>query len=99
VSAAHFIRTVLAPELEGENPADIERLTIKLGRALAAHPFTKAGLEMALWDILGKCASLPLYRLLGGAVREYVPTKWAVSGVDPGKAAEIAGPSSRAFAP
>src|SRR5205823_10923144 len=32
----------------------------------------------------------PVYQLLGGKVREFVPTKWSVSGVEPGKAAEIA---------
>jgi muconate cycloisomerase len=58
--------------------------------ALAGHPFTKAALEMALWDILGKSAGMPLYRLLGGAVREFVPTKWSISGVEPDRAAGIA---------
>ncbi|MEO7146005.1 MAG: enolase C-terminal domain-like protein, partial [Bryobacteraceae bacterium] len=53
-------------------------------------PFTKSGLEMALWDILGKALNLPLYRLLGGPVREFVPTKWSVSGLEPARAAEIA---------
>jgi muconate cycloisomerase len=45
---------------------------------------------MALWDVLGKSKGLPVCKLLGGAVRESVPTKWSVSGVEPGKAAEIA---------
>lgn len=89
-TAAHFIETVLGPQLEGENPGEIERLTVKLRRALAGNPFTRSGLEMALWDLLGKEAGLPVYRLLGGAVREFVPTKWSVSGLEPGKAAEIA---------
>jgi muconate cycloisomerase len=90
VTATHFIATLLAPQLEGENPAEIERLSTKLRRALAGNPFTKAALEMALWDILGKVAGLPLYRLLGGPVREWVATKWSVSGLDPERAAEIA---------
>jgi L-alanine-DL-glutamate epimerase-like enolase superfamily enzyme len=89
-TAAHFIEQYLAPQLEGQDPTEIERLSRMLRQALAANPFTKAALEMALWDILGKSVGLPVHRLLGGAVREFVPTKWSVSGVEPDKAAEIA---------
>src|SRR5580765_2566263 len=45
---------------------------------------------MALCEILGKSKGLPVYKLLGGAVRRSVPTKWSVSGVEPKHAAEIA---------
>jgi len=90
VTAAHFICDYLAPALQGEDPAQIERLTARMRYRLAANPFTKAGVEMALWDILGKAAGLPLYRLWGGPVRDFVPTKFSVSGLDPGKAAELA---------
>ncbi len=90
VTAAHFIRTILEPALTGQDPRDIERLAIRMRAALAGHAFTKAALEMALWDILGKIAGLPVYRLLGGPVREFVPTKWSISGVEPERAAGIA---------
>ena len=86
VTAAHLIRNFFFPLLQGEDPTQVERLTAKM-RRVAANPFTKAGLEMALWDILGKTAGLPLYRLWGGAVRDFVPTKFSVSGQEPAKAA------------
>ncbi|HZP80969.1 MAG TPA: mandelate racemase/muconate lactonizing enzyme family protein [Chthonomonadaceae bacterium] len=89
-TAAHFIAENLAPALVGENPTEIERLTRKMNTVLAGNPFTKSGLEMALWDILGKTAGLPVYRLLGGPVREFVPTKYSLSGMEPEKAAELA---------
>jgi muconate cycloisomerase len=43
-----------------------------------------------LWDLLGKWVGKPVYELLGGKVRDFVATKWSVSGVEPAKAAEIA---------
>jgi muconate cycloisomerase len=89
-TARHLIATFLEPALAGEDARDIERLTMKMRRAVANHPFTKAGLEMALWDILGKACGLPVYRLLGGAVRERVPIKMSVSGVEPQRAAQLA---------
>jgi muconate cycloisomerase len=90
VTAAHFIREFLAPLLIGENPLEIERLTRKLHRRIAHNMFTKAALEMALWDIFGQAAGLPLYRLLGGPVRECVPLKFSVTGAAPTAAAGIA---------
>jgi muconate cycloisomerase len=91
VSAAHFIRTYFAPALIGEDPTNIDAATRKFASTVALNPFTKSGVEMALWDIRGKVEGHPVYKLLGGgAVRPFVPTKWSVSGVAPDKAAEIA---------
>ena len=89
-TAQHLIKTYLAPLLIGENPLAIKDLTKKFRLAFAGNFFTKAAIEMALWDIAGKAAGKPVYELLGGKVREFVPTKWSVSGVEPEKAAEIA---------
>jgi muconate cycloisomerase len=89
-TAAHYIQNLLAHHLIGENPCQIERIMRLLNALLAENYFTKAGIEMALWDILGKVAGLPLYRLWGGAVRDFVPTKFSISGQSPDKAGEIA---------
>lgn len=89
-TAARIIQTYLAPVLIGQDPTHIERLTNVMRKTVANNPFTKSAIEMALWDILGKVAGLPVYRLLGGPVREYVTTKFSVSGLEPEKAAEIA---------
>jgi muconate cycloisomerase len=90
VTAAHIIATILAPLLAGEDPTHVERLARVLRGTVAGHPFTKAAVEMALWDILGKVAGLPLYRLLGGPVRDVVPTKFSVTGQPPPAAAQVA---------
>jgi muconate cycloisomerase len=90
VTAAHFIQTYIAPLLVGEEATDINRLSLKIKSAVAGNPFTKAAVEMALWDLLGKSLNTPVYKLLGGAIREFVPTKWSVSGVEPAQAADIA---------
>jgi muconate cycloisomerase len=45
---------------------------------------------MALWDIAGKAAGKPVYELLGEKVREFVPTKFSVSGRPPDDARRIA---------
>jgi L-alanine-DL-glutamate epimerase-like enolase superfamily enzyme len=93
VTAAHFINTYFAPLLIGESlreVPDIERLTTKFTFPVAGNLFTKAGVEMALWDLLGKALGKPVYELLDGKVLDFVPIKWSVSGVEPRKAAEIA---------
>lgn len=89
-TAAHFIDSIFAPILIGEDARDVEGLTFRIGRALAGNAFTKAAIEMALWDILGKATGVPVYRLLGGPVRQSLPTKWSISGVEPDRAARIA---------
>src|SRR5437899_6608584 len=89
-TGAHLIHTYLEPLLLGEDPTNVENLTTKFRLAFAANYFTKSAVEMALWDIAGKAAGQPVYELLGGKAREFVTTKWSVSGVEPEKAAEIA---------
>jgi galactonate dehydratase len=67
----------LAPMLIGEDPTRIEHLYEKLYRMsffrLGVIGMSAiSGIEHALWDILGKSLNVPVYKLLGGAVRDKV---------------------------
>jgi muconate cycloisomerase len=90
VSAAHFINTYFAPVLVGQDPTRIEEVSRAVFTHVAGNFFTKAAVEMALWDLAGKAAGVPVYVLLGGKIREDVTTKWSVSGQPPEQATEIA---------
>lgn len=69
------INELLGPELVGQNPLNISHLRWRMERVTKLNPFTKAGLEIALWDLLGKATGQPISQLLGGAVHETLPIK------------------------
>jgi L-alanine-DL-glutamate epimerase-like enolase superfamily enzyme len=58
----------------GEDPTNVERVVSKIRRLGAFKPWGSAvsAIEMALWDIAGKASGLPIYKLLGGKVRDRV---------------------------
>lgn len=58
----------------GEDPTDVERVLLKIRRMGAFKPWGAAvsAIEMALWDIAGQAAGLPVYKLLGGKIRDRV---------------------------
>ncbi|MBL8095350.1 MAG: mandelate racemase/muconate lactonizing enzyme family protein [Anaerolineales bacterium] len=58
----------------GEDPTNVERVMLKIRRLGSFKPWGAAvsAIEIALWDIAGKAAGLPIYKLLGGKVRDRV---------------------------
>lgn len=76
---SHAISSGLRDLLVGEDPRDIERLwdrmyqgSIFYGRR-GVGVMAISGLDIALYDILGKALEVPVYRLMGGARRESLP--------------------------
>ncbi|MDX1983093.1 MAG: enolase C-terminal domain-like protein [Bryobacteraceae bacterium] len=75
----YIVEQHLKKLLMGENPLDIEMLwdimwrsTLYYGRKGAViHAIS--GVDLALWDLMGKFTGLPVWRLLGGRTRERVP--------------------------
>src|SRR5215211_9025822 len=70
--------SVLSPLLEGENALEPERVSEKLhqntfwlGRG-GSVTHAISGVDIALWDVLGKATGQPVGRLLGGRYRERV---------------------------
>jgi len=83
----------LAPLLIGENPFDIERIYLKMNQAVQGHVWVKAGLDIALWDLMGRALEMPSYYLLGGAVRRRAQVEgvgYGIPMVEPEKVAKIA---------
>ncbi len=58
----------------GEDPTDVERVMLKIRRLGAFKPWGSAvsAIEIALWDIAGQAAGVPVYKLLGGKIRDRV---------------------------
>lgn len=80
----HFgeiIKAEIAPALIGADPLDLAdcearcvppwQITANTGENAATVAF--GAVELALWDIRGKAFGMPLYKLLGGAVRKVIP--------------------------
>ena len=73
---ARMIEDVFGRYAEGTDPHDIENLWRRVySSGFTQHPdLTMMGvlsaLEMACWDIIGKAANQPVYKLLGGQVHE-----------------------------
>lgn len=74
--AAYIVEKHLARFLEGRSPTDYEKIwdqmyfsTQYYGRkGLVVNAIS--GVDLALWDLLGKLRGEPVYHLLGGAVRD-----------------------------
>ena len=94
-SYAKGVRAGLAeigPKLIGRDPTDLGPLNRHMDAVLRGHSYVKAPVDIACWDILGKLAGLPAYKLLGGAEQDSIALYRAISQEDADVMAEkIAG--------
>ncbi|MBA3378814.1 MAG: mandelate racemase/muconate lactonizing enzyme family protein, partial [Chloroflexia bacterium] len=65
---------MLKPALIGQDPTNVERVMRRIRNRGGFKPWGAAvsAIEMALWDLAGKAAGLPVHKLLGGKVRDRV---------------------------
>lgn len=88
----------VAPKLIGLDPTNLGEINRAMDAALNGHPYVKAPLDIACWDLLGKEAGLPLVTLLGGKAQEEVQLYRAISQEIPEEMAKkIAGYKSEGY--
>ncbi len=94
---AVLIRDRIAARIIGEDPVAVEKihdLMLRLDRHGRSGYFMTAlsAIDCAVWDLKGKILDQPVYRLLGGPIRERVPAYASMLGfsVEPDQAAETA---------
>lgn len=69
----------LCPHLIGLDPLNIGDINRVMDAALRGHPYAKAPIDIACWDLLGLATGLPVYTLLGGAAQDDVVLYRAIS--------------------
>lgn len=75
---AQDVQHVLAHVLLGADPFQITHLLKEMEHVLANATLAIAGLEMALYDIIGKALHTPVYNLIGGKVRDTIPLSFSL---------------------
>ena len=74
------VRNALAPVLLGRDPLQIDRLWADMFEKInysgwaGAEMRAISAVDLALWDIAGKAAGLPVYQMLGGRSRDAIRT-------------------------
>ena len=86
----YLIRECFAPMLEGADPFAVKNILARADVEIRGYPYTKAMIESALFDIMGRSLGVPVYQLLGGAVRIEIPLCHSVGIAPPELAAEEA---------
>jgi muconate cycloisomerase len=81
-AAVAALHVYLRPVLIGADASRIGALMEAADHALVGHPEAKAAIEMALFDIVGQAAGLPVAELLGGRCRDDIALSFSVADPD-----------------
>jgi muconate cycloisomerase len=66
----YLIRDVLFPAIVGFDPRNIGAIHARMDQAVKGHPYAKAAVDMACYDLAGKELGVPVSTLLGGRRRQ-----------------------------
>jgi L-alanine-DL-glutamate epimerase-like enolase superfamily enzyme len=87
-SIMYNITRVFGPQiLLGEDPFNIEKIIARMDKAAKTNNQSKAVIDYALHDVMGKALGVPVYKLLGGLSNPKIPLAFVMSS---GTAEEVA---------
>jgi muconate cycloisomerase len=89
-SVRHVIRDLLLPALREADAFAIPTIHASMDRIIKGHPYAKAALDIALHDLKGRALGVPVYDLLGGRFREWIPIGHSIGLMEVERAAEEA---------
>lgn len=78
------IRKYIAPILIGKNPLNRNEIQYEIYHTLKpavsnGHPFAKAAVDIALYDLCGKILDIPLHMIFGGKRHDTISLSYALS--------------------
>ncbi|RLE76728.1 MAG: muconate cycloisomerase [Thermoprotei archaeon] len=94
-SVRYSVERYLGPAIKGLSPYQVNEARERMDRALSpvvssGAPFAKSAIDVALYDLLGKYAGLPLHALIGGKLVDRVEMAALISGATPDDVAQLA---------
>ena len=87
---ARLINGPIASALAGTDPLDIEALVTRAAELAGPNVDAIAGVDLALWDLMGKSLGQPAYRLLGGVCQDAIPVDFTIGARSPADTAAFA---------
>jgi muconate cycloisomerase len=83
-----MVKDIFGPALTGTDPTAVTAARQSMDRLVVGNPYAKCAVDIALHDLWGKIVGQPVYRLLGGKVRESVPVAHMIGLMPENDAAE-----------
>lgn len=90
VAMARLITGPVASIVRNADPFDIERLVTHAAAALGPDIDALAGVDLALWDVMGKSLGQPVFRLLGGLCQTLIRVDYTIGAAAPERMAAVA---------
>jgi L-Ala-D/L-Glu epimerase len=89
-SIVAIIRNTLAPAVIGKDPFQLEQISQLMDRISGRAPCAKTGIDLALYDIIGKKLGQPVYNLLGGKLFDKIYCAFEIGIATPAEMAKEA---------